>query len=416
MSKTNNKAAAGNTHTISGQSISCDPGNPEFFSNPYPVYDEMRNAGSCFFWKDYGIWCFADHASVNAILRDRRLGRQLPDVDLVELAPDHVKPFYNFESNSILELEPPAHTRLRRLINRAFISRQIETLRPKISNLTHQLIDGFEDKQKINLLTEFAEIIPVQIIAEMLGIPVSHSSQLLAWSHAMVAMYQHNRSRLIEDEAVKATEEFSQFILQIVAERRKNLSGDLISHLIEQQNKGEALSDDELVTTCILLLNAGHEATVHAIGNGVKALLENLENPTSVFRQNADVGAICEEIMRYDPPLHKFTRFVLEDIELGGRKFYKGDTVGLLLGAANRDPDKFEKPDKLIFNRPGLVSSNMAFGAGIHFCIGAPLARLEMQTTLPILFERLPNLHLTEKPKYADRYHFHGLDKLQVGW
>ena len=412
----NNISPSAITHTINRLSVSCDPGNPEFFQNPYPVYDAMRDIGPCFFWEDYGIWCFADHAGVSTILRDRRLGRQLPDIDVVETAPRHLKPFYRFESNSILELEPPAHTRLRRLINRAFISRQIETLQPKISSLSHQLIDKFEGKREVDLLTEFAEIIPVQIIAEMLGVPVSSSKQLLSWSHDMVAMYQHNRSLEIEEAAVKATLEFSEFILRIIDDRRNNLSGDLISHLIEQQNKDETISDDELVTTCILLLNAGHEATVHAIGNGVKSLLEGLENPTDIFSNLDKPDPICEEIMRYNPPLHKFTRYVLEDMEIGGRAFGKGDTIGLLLGAANRDPKKFENPNQLIFDRAGLVSSNMAFGAGIHFCIGAPLARLEMQTALPILFERLPKLELSRTPRYADRYHFHGLEQLLVSW
>lgn len=416
MTKMTNHRSTGITHTVKGQSVSCDPGNPDFFGNPYPVYDEMRNAGPCFFWEQYNIWCFADHAGVSAILRDRRFGRELPDTDLVETAPDHLKPFYRFEANSILELEPPAHTRLRRLINRAFISRQIETLQPKITLLANQLIDRFEGNQEVNLLTEFAEIIPVQIIAEMLGVPVVHSKQLLSWSHDMVAMYQHNRSRLIEDAAVEATEAFSQFILQLVAERRKRPCDDLISHLVEQQNKGETLSDAELVATCILLLNAGHEATVHAIGNGVKALLECRQNPTLIFKGENKIEAVCEEIMRYDPPLHKFTRYVLEDVEVGGRAFSRGDTVGLLLAAANRDPERFENPDQLLFDRPGLMSANMAFGAGIHFCIGAPLARLEMQTALPILFDRLPKLMLAEKPQYADRYHFHGLQKLQLSW
>ena len=419
MSNPSNNVTAStqtSTHTINGNRVSCDPGNPVFFNNPYPVYDEMRKIGPCFYWEEYGIWCFAGHEGVSSILRDRKLGRQLPDVDIVETAPNHLKTFYRFEANSILELEPPDHTRLRRLINRAFISRQIETLRPRIHDLAHRLIDGFEQKGSVNLLTEYAEIIPVQIIAEMLGVPVEHSDQLLAWSHEMVAMYQHNRSREIEDQAVKATKEFSEFVGDIVKVRRNNLSVDLISHLIEEQNRGEPLSDDELITTCILLLNAGHEATVHAIGNGVKTLLEQVENPTDVFKEPADIPNICEEIMRYDPPLHKFTRFVLEDMELGGQHFHKGDVVGLLLGAANRDPQKYQNPDKLDFTRQGLVSSNMAFGAGIHFCIGAPLARLEMQVALPVLFERLPGLHLAEPPQYADRYHFHGLKELKVAW
>ena len=273
------------THSIDGQKISCDPGNPDFFNDPYPVYDAMRKIGPCFYWNEYEIWCFADHFSVNSILRDRRFGRQLPGVDRVAQAADHLKPFYAFEAGSLLELEPPDHTRLKRLINKAFISRQIETLRPKMAELAHQLIDGFEEASEVDLLSEYAEIIPVNIIAQMLGIPVENSRQLLAWSHAMVAMYQHNRSRQIEDEAVKATQEFSSFVQQIVEQRRISPASDLISHLVVEQEKGGDISDSELITTCILLLNAGHEATVHGLGNGVKALLENFPSPASLFEQ-----------------------------------------------------------------------------------------------------------------------------------
>lgn len=404
------------THKIDGKSLSCDPGNPDFFNDPYPIYDELRQVGPCFYWTQYNMWCFAGHHDVNTILRDRRFGRQMPETDLEAQAPEHLKPFFAFEANSILELEPPAHTRLRRLINRAFVSRKIETLRPEITSLAHTLIDGFEQQKTCNLITDFAEVIPVFVIAKMLGIPTRHSDQLLAWSHAMVAMYQHNRSRQIEDDAVKATEEFSQFILDIVTERRANPGDDLISHLISQQDKGETLSEKELVATCILLLNAGHEATVHAIGNSTKTLLENIDNPAELFAQSDNHAAICEETLRFDPPLHKFTRYVLEDLEYGGEEFKRGDIVGLLLGAANRDPEKFPQPERLNFERPGLTAANIAFGAGIHFCVGAPLARLETQIALPILIERLPGIQLEGTPKYADRYHFHGLEKLNLTW
>ena len=402
------------THTISGQIIFCDPGNPEFYNNPYPVYDQMRAAGPCFFWQEYDIWCFADHANVNAILRDRRFGRQVPDVNMVENAPDHLKAFYAFEAGSILELEPPDHTRLKRLITKAFVSRQIETLCPKIATLAHQLIDKFKVTDEIELLSEFAEIIPVQIIAQMLGVPAIHCNKLLSWSHDMVAIYQHNRSHEIEKAAVEATKQFSVFIKELMHKRSAVPKDDLISHLLAEQNKGENLSDNELITTCILLLNAGHEATVHALGNSVKSLLENFRDPAALFNSSEKIAAICEETLRFDPPLHKFTRYVLEDLEFGGRNFKRGDIVGLMLGAANRDPKKFSNPNQLNFSRPGLVPANLAFGAGIHFCIGAPLARLEMQIALPILFQRLPNIKLAKTPIYADRYHFRGLENLQI--
>ena len=404
--------------TIVDSQVSCDPGNAVFFNNPYPVYDEMRAIGPCFYWQEYEIWCFARYDLVSAILRDRRFGRQISDVNHLELAADHVKPFYAFEVYSILELEPPDHTRLRRLINKSFISRKIDSFRPVIHALAHSLIDELEGNGQVNLLSEFAEIIPVQIIAKLLGVDTEHSAQLLRWSHDMVAMYQHNRSREIEEKAVVATTEFSAFIGKILDQRRADPRDDLISHLVQEQKNGEDISDEELITTCILLLNAGHEATVHAIGNGVKTLLENVDNPAALFKEASveKSAAICEEVMRYDPPLHKFTRYVLEDLEIGGRKFKRGDVVGLMLGAANRDPEKFENPNQLDYNRPRLAASNMAFGAGIHFCVGAPLARLEMQIAVPILFERLAGLYLPATPIYADRYHFHGLEELKICW
>jgi cytochrome P450 len=169
-----------------------------------------------------------------------------------------------------------------------------------------------------------------------------------------------------------------------------------------------------LITTCILLLNAGHEATVHAIGNGVKALLENRVDPAKAFASDAATAATVEELLRYDAPLHLFTRYALEDIDLDGIKLRPGDQIGLLLGAANRDGAKFADPHRLMIDRPDVAS--VTFGAGIHFCIGAPLARLEMQCALAALFERLPGLRLSERPAYADRFHFHGLEKLIVSW
>ncbi len=402
--------------SVNGTHISCDPGNPEFYNNPYPAYDEMRGVGPCFFWEEYQIWCFAHHDLVNVILRDRRFGRQMPNIDLVAAAKPHLKDFYRFEANSMLELEPPDHTRLRKLVNRAFVSRKIETLRPQIEQLAHKLIDEFPQQKPVDLLQNYAQIIPVRVIAQMLGVPAEMSNQLLSWSHAMVAMYQHNRSRQIEDEAVLATREFSKYIADIVRLRRKQKKDDLISHMIAQQENGGELSDDELITSCILLLNAGHEATVHAIGNGVKALLELKDKGMHLVSEKQTIANLCEELIRFDPPLHKFTRFVLEDLEIGGRDFKRGESVGLLLGAANRDGKRFENPNQIIADRPALAAANTAFGAGIHFCIGAPLARMEMQIALPILFERLPGIHLAKPPQYADRYHFHGLEELQIAW
>ncbi len=398
---------------------SARPDDPEFYENPYPHYAAMRALGPAFHWEEYGLTAFANYREVNAALRDRRFGREVTHVMSREEAglapiPPHLEGFYAFEANSLLEREPPAHTRLRGLINRAFLSRHIERLRPQIRALAHELIDGFEAQGQVDLLPAFAEKIPVIVIAQLLGVPASMAPQLLDWSHKMVAMYQFNRTRQIEDDAVRATEEFSSFMRSFADARRGDPQDDLITRLLEAEEEGEKLSPDELVTTCILLLNAGHEATVHGIGNGLKAILENDAVHPGLFADpQAGIDA-ADELLRFDAPLHVFTRFVLEPMEFAGTQLAKGQVVQLLMGSANRDPAKFAHPDRLDFSRGG--AGHVGFGAGIHFCVGAPLARIEIAEALDVLFSRFPNLHLAGKPNYADRYHFHGLTKLVLAW
>lgn len=391
------------------ESFSQDPTEAEFVNNPYPFYHRTRAQGPLFLWREYGLPCATDHALVNSLLRDRRLGREVPPERRAPV-PDHLRPFMDFESRSMLELEAPTHTRLRGLVVRAFTSRRINALAPDIAALAHQLIDAFP-AGPFDLLTAFAEKIPVIIIARLLGVPEDMSDQLLEWSHDMVAMYQANRNRDTETRAVAATVAFSEFMAGYIEQRRKAPRDDLLSALIRAEEEGEKLSRDELITTAILLLNAGHEATVHAIGNGVKCLLE-LDRPAAPLLSAENVAATAEELLRLDPPLHMFTRQVYEDIEIEGHKFARGDEIALLLGAANRDPAAYDDPDSFDPRRDG--PANLAFGAGAHFCIGAPLARLEMTIALPILFARLPHLKLAAQPQYADRYHFHGLTCLMV--
>ena len=395
------------------RSVSLDPRDPDFVNDPYGAYHELRATVPVFKWEQYGYWCFTRHADVAALLRDRRFGRQILHVmSREELGwpetPAHLKPFYDFERHSLLETEPPVHTRLRGLVNRAFLSRTVEKLRPRIAELAHELIDGFSAERETDLLQSFATPIPIFIIAELLGVPTELGPQLLQWSHDMVAMYQARRDDAIERNAVLATVAFSDFMRAYVRERRSRPGDDLLSHLIAAEMQGNSLSEDELITTAILLLNAGHEATVHAIGNGVKALLETRQ-------AGPEVGdGHVEELLRFDAPLHLFTRYALEDVEYDGLKLKKGETVGLLLGAANRDPQRFAEPDR--FDPGRSPNPHVSFGAGIHFCVGAPLARLELNVALPILFGRLPGLRLMEVPRYRDSYHFHGLESLKVTW
>lgn len=392
------------------RSVDLDPRAAQFYENPYPAYHELRQKVPAFKWQQYGYWCFAGHEDVNALLRDRRFGRQIlhvatrEELGLADI-PSRLKPFYDFEQHSLLELEPPVHSRLRGLVNRAFLSRQVERLRPKIESLSNRLIDGFEAKGEVDLLPTYATPIPIIVICELLGVPINMADQLLRWSHDMVAMYMARRDRAVEDAAVAATVAFSDYMRGLVKERRKDLNDDLLSALIRAETEGQKLSENELITTAILILNAGHEATVHAIGNGVKTLLE-----LGVKERISE--SLIEEILRFDAPLHLFTRYALEDVEYAGIKLRKGEEVGLMLGAANRDPARFANPDQLDPTRE--PNPHVSFGAGIHFCIGAPLARLEMLIAFQTLFTRLPKLALAAPPHYKDSYHFHGLEELRV--
>jgi unspecific monooxygenase len=340
------------------------------------------------------------------LLRDRRFGREIP-AELAEDPPAHLAPFFAVEAHSMLELEPPRHTRLRGLVLRAFTSRRIKALAPEITALTHARIDAFPKDVPFDLLKAFCQPIPVIVIARLLGVPDAMAPQLLLWSNAMVAMYQANRTHQTELKAASAAKDFSDFLRHYVDTRRATPGDDLITHLIAAEEDGSKLSTDELITTCILLLNAGHEATVHTLGNGVKALIEHGH---AISEESADTT--CEEILRFDPPLHMFTRYAYEDVTIFDHAFRRGDQVALLLGAANRDPKQWPNPDT--FDPTRAITQNTSFGGGLHFCVGAPLARLELQIASPILWTRCPGLRLAATPRYANTYHFHGLETLMV--
>lgn len=390
------------------QRLSQSPTDPDFVQNPYPFYDRARAAGRVVWWEDYAMPCVFGHAAANQILRDRRFGREVPVEKQRPIAP-HTAPFYAIEAHSMLELEPPRHTRLRSLVLRAFTARRIEGMGPEIEALARALIADFPEGP-FDLLPTFAEVIPVVVIARLLGVPEGMKDQLLAWSHAMVGMYQAGRTREMEDAAATASAEFAAFLRAYIDERRRAPGDDLITSLIAAEEAGEKLSTDELISTCVLLLNAGHEATVHAIGNGVAALLSQ-GGPQDWLSPEKREGTV-EEILRWDPPLHMFTRWAYERIEVMGHVFEPGDQVGVMLAAAARDPAVIEAPGRFDPMRPG--KPHLSFGAGLHFCVGAPLARLEMLRALPVLFELCPGLRLEGQPSYAATYHFHGLSALIV--
>ncbi|MEM8624396.1 MAG: cytochrome P450 [Pseudomonadota bacterium] len=385
------------------------PSEHSFVQDPYAAYRGFREH-AVFFWDDYGMRVFPRFADVNAIFRDRRFGREILHVATREElgwdpVPPHLAPFFAFESHSLLEKEPPEHTRLRALINRAFVTSNIETLRPRVTALARALASGL--KEGDDLIEAYCTPIPVTVIAELLGVPVEMKAQLLDWSHRMVAMYQARRDREIEDAAVAATQAFSAYMQDLIIERRQVPGPDLLSALVAAEAAGDRLTMDEVVATAILLLNAGHEATVHALGNAIWTLAHHR---VAIDPENA--SRLVEELLRFEPPLHMFTRYVLEDLEWGGVALKKGEQIGLLIGSANRDERVNRDPD--VFDPSRSNPRHVSLSAGLHFCVGASLARLEMQVALTTLFDVLgSDLQVAAGP-FRNTYHFRGLSELRL--
>lgn len=391
------------------KTLTQSPTEPDFVQNPYPFYDAARASGKIGYWQDYKMAAAFSHDAVHLLLRDRRFGREIP-AEMASEGPAHLAPFLAVEAHSMLDAEPPRHTRLRKLVMRAFTSREIKALAPGLEALCHALIDAFPQDAPFDLLTDYCTQVPVIAICRLLGVPEEMAPQLLDWSHKMVAMYQASKTPETEHAAARASQEFMDFLRVYVEQRRNTPGEDLITRLIQAEEDGESLTTDELIGTCILLLNAGHEATVHSLGNGVKTMLQQGWQPDWLAPEG--ISGLVEEILRYDPPLHMFTRYAYEEVEIFGHAFQRGDQVALMLAAANRDPEALERADQFDPTRPAKV--NKSFGGGLHFCVGAPLARMEMEIALPILFARCPDLKLAAEPVFSNSYHFHGLTQLLV--
>lgn len=385
--------------------LSQSPRDPAFVQDPYGFYDRARALGPVVRWEDYGMPALVSHAAVTAALKHRRLAR-VPPGGLPPFPPG-LSAFGRVESLSLLSLDGPAHTRLRGQVLRDFTSRRIAGLAPEIATLCHRLIDRFP-AGPFDLIPAYCAQVPVIVIARLLGVPEAMAPQLLDWSHAMVAMYRPGATAAETEAAEAAAAAFHDWLSEVVAAKDPG-GADLLAALRLAETEAR-LSRDETVATAILLLNAGHEATVHALGLAIWRLLER-GDAAALTRPEA-VAATVEEALRIDPPLHVFTRFVQQPAEIAGHAFQPGDEVACLLGAANRDPAAYSDPGSFRPGRPGPVLTS--FGAGVHFCLGAPLARLEMQIALTTLFDRCPGLALAAPLRVADIYHFRGLQSLPV--
>lgn len=370
-----------------------DFNDPAFVTDPYPALKELRAEGQPVWHEGMQMFLAARHVDAKDVFRNKSLGRIFK-----EKSPEFEWEIFNWlHADSILDSEPPKHTRLRSLVAKAFNRQKIEGMRPAVGRITDQLLEAIDEKvksgQTFDLIADYAEPLPVKIIADLLGFPESEEHLLRPWSQALVKMYEVNPSAQHQSEAQLAAREFADYVRDLAESRKKKPTVDLISDLASVEENGEKLNMHELVATCVLLLNAGHEASVNAFGNGMVAALQR---PDQVALLRNDPRAITdtalEEFMRFDAPLHMFERTATADTEIGGVQIREGQKIAALIGSANRDESVFSGPESMDLTRD--PNPHIGFGAGIHFCIGAPLARLEMSVSLPALWEKYPTMQL----------------------
>lgn len=388
-----------------------DFNDASFLADPYPELAQLRAVGHPVWNEELGIFLAAGYHDANSVLRNKNLGRifapKQPESEWAE--------FNWLHADSMLDSEPPKHTRLRSLISKAFNRGKIESLRPLVERLAHELADDcaakLEADGRFDVIADFAEPLPVKVIAALLGFPAEEEHLLRPWSQAIVKMYEVAPTDRDREAAKLASHEFAEYVRALMILRNANPGADLISDLAQVEEAGERLNAQELIATCVLLLNAGHEASVNGFGNGLVAALEREDQAELLrtrSRQIADTA--IDEFLRFDAPLHLFERTATADTEIGGVKIKAGQKIAALLGSANRDASVFERADEMDLTRD--PNPHIGFGAGIHFCIGAPLARMEMATSLPVLFERFPKLRLESQPTRRPTFVLRGYERV----
>jgi cytochrome P450 len=395
-----------------------DPWDPAFIADPYPALARLREGPPIVFDERTNQWLVARHADVNALLRDRRLGRSYLHLASHEEwgrtpPPGDQAPFWDLLAEQMIDMEPPDHTRLRRLVTKAFTPRAVEALRPRIEAIVDEAIDRALALGELDLIADLIELVPVTVIAELLGIPESDRHLLRPWSADMTLMFELSPTPEAQRRATEASVAFEAYLRALTRERRAAPRADLISDLAAVLGSGgDRLTEDELIGTAVLLLNAGHEASVNGAANSWWALFRH---PESLRRLRAEPGLVptaIEELLRFDTPAPMFERWVLEDIDIHGVTIPRGQELALQFAAANRDPAAFADADAIALDRS--PNPYLSFGAGIHYCLGAPLATLEFEILFARMLQRMPRLELIEEPRWKPRFILRGLEALRV--
>ncbi len=391
---------------------------PEVRANPYSFYHQLRAEDPVHWDEAMGFWALTRYAEVVSAFHDLRFSRAQglkAGIDrLPEVEREQAQPIYDAFSKTMAYSDPPYHTRLRGLANKAFTPRVVEQMRPHIQHITDELLDAAQVNGQLDVIRDLAQPLPLIVIAELLGLPVEDRAQLKQWSDDQFAVLGVvRRSPGLMEKAVRSQAESSDYIKTLIEQRRQNPKPDLLSALVAVEEEGQHLTRDELVANVGQLLAAGHETTTNLIGNGSLALLQHPDQMKKLRDEPALINAAVEEILRYDNPVQIVYRSAAEEVELGGKRIGKGQLVNLVVGAANRDPAQFDEPDRFDLSRP--EGRHVGLGLGIHFCLGAPLARLEGQIALTTLLRRFPRLRLeTEALEWQESPTFRGLKSLPV--
>lgn len=393
----------------------------EFFADPYPVYQHLRNEAPIYWSESWNAWVFTRYKDIVGILRDPRrfsnkdrfttfLG-QLPKAVWPEIAS--LKRHYTV---GMLQSDPPDHTRLRGLVNKAFTPRVVEEMAPRIQTIVNNLIDQVQSNGKMDVIRELAYPLPAIVIAEMLGVPPEDRHQFIHWSDDIAGFQGTGRAKeSAVRKGVNAIVALEDYFHRLCTERCKQPKDDLMSLLVAAREQGDKLTEDEMISTCVLLLVAGHETTRNLIGNGTLALLRHPDELQKLQNNPDLIASAIEELLRFDSPLQRGWRRIAEDVEIDGMLLRKGQLAFEMLGAANRDPEVFADPDRLDVTRQG--NRHVAFGFGIHFCLGAPLARLEGRIAIRTLIERMPDIKLaTDELEWQQNILIHGLRALPVAF
>jgi cytochrome P450 len=392
----------------------------EVRQDPYPTYARLHEEGPLHYLDvdgKWAVWSIFSHAECSSIAKDTRLSAKRAKQMLLSLPISRQSEFSELArmlSLWLIFMDPPEHTRLRKLLNKGFSAAAVEGLRPQVEAIVDQMLKPLQYGSEVELMREIANPLPVRIILEMLGIPQELRDTFVNWSRA-IAVFRGNPNRTVEEAraAQDALVELTEFFRKTVAERRRNKGSDLISLLIDIEEEGEVLTEEELYAQCIALLFAGHETTRNLIGNGMYTLLKNPQQTAELREKPELIRSAVEELLRYESPVQFTARVLKEDMEVCGQPIRKGWTVLCMLGAANRDPKQFKEPDLLDLKR--LNNQHLAFSAGLHFCIGAQLARLEGQIALLKMAQRFPEMKLTgPRPEWASTFGLRGLKTLPV--